>query len=141
MGTKTERTKLPLKIEGVLKKLEKNELWNIDYSYKEFSKLVKILDEIEKFPFSLNEFERVKRCAYEIISAKKVIYIKVYEGQYKSIELNKGINDALRSKVEALVNSSYESDSDERMRCLYSGLPVKKAKGKWLRNFLLKHFY
>ena len=118
--------------------LEGNDILNSKSDPEKFSKLVKKLDRLEKSGFGLSEFEEKRRRPYKILSTERVIYSKICQDGINYIWLNKGMDDALRKKVDGLLKFSHEfGGKDDEKIDTYSGIPVKRAKYSF-RNLSLK---
>lgn len=124
-----------------------------DYILDENPELVSAIRTVERFAYSISEFERYKRCAYEFVIGNNsdeplvykegmLLWIREMElnGKTKIHHLNKDLLKALKEDtLEALVEFAYKNEGIDRL--FYFGLPVRKAKGKWLKNFMLRHFH
>jgi len=132
-----------------------------------------VLQKIEFWRGSIQEYERYKRHAYEFIPSPKnheerlILQDNFGARQFFLVYPNRGedsrttytysatvdFENSLKQGIEALVG--FHANTRELHEPLipnvspktdiiyhyYYGLPVRKAKGKWLKNFLLRHFH
>jgi hypothetical protein len=109
---------------------------------------VERLRHIEYWSQSLAEFERYKRQAYEIVSHEPNIgFPWVLGSPLLHLVINKDsdiISDYRKidwNGVDAIVQSSGKCIDEKLQHYQLRGIPVRKAKGKWLKNMILKYYH
>lgn len=109
-----------------------------------------VLDrKLELWQHDIHSFERYKRCAYEFIKVPVDgdTPFRLYGGRVdfpidsfyedgQSVITDERTLQAVRQGVEAIV----EAISDDHFHNVH-GMPVRKAKGKLLKNIILKYLH